>query len=357
MLRSARKETAIAPLRPSRSVLAGILGTVLVLVAAEVVVRLWLVSPSIAVPDKRYSWITPPYARIVHSAEGWSTTRTNSMGLLDDELRVPRTGVRAVLLGDSFTEALQVARRDNFGSVAERQMPGLEVVSVGYSGRSPVEYADWLEEYGPRLAPDIVIVQLNDGDLADLLMPAAQARLAAAAAPPSGPPPEGRLARLSRLVLRNSSLVTVAWRRMKQLATDERAQLARRLHGAGVSAAGPASTVLAVDPRLPSLMDMLHRRIAAHAPKLIYLYIPTIDYFGPRFSYGDPQAAAFYHAFAARNRVTLLDPFDRFRAEFARTGQPLHGFPNSVMGRGHINAVGHRVLGEQLARAIAEATR
>ena len=171
--------------------------------------RLWLVSPSIAVPDARYTWATLPHARMVNSAEGWSSTRTNSMGLLDDELRVPRARVRAVLLGDSFTEALQVARRDNFGSVAERRVRGLEVINVGYSGRSPVEYADWLEEYGPRLAPDLVIVQINDGDLGDLLLPAAQARLAAAVGPPSGPPPEGRLARLSRRVLRSSALATV----------------------------------------------------------------------------------------------------------------------------------------------------
>ena len=78
---------------------------------------------------------------------------------------MPRARVRAVLLGDSFIEALQVARRDNLGSIAERRMPGLEVVNVGYSGRSPVDYADWLEQYGSRFAPDVVIVALNDLDL------------------------------------------------------------------------------------------------------------------------------------------------------------------------------------------------
>jgi len=320
-------------------------------------VRLWLVSPSIAVPDMRYTYVLPPHARIVYSTEGWSVRHTSLMGLLDDELRVPRARVRAVLLGDSFAEALQVTQDADFGSVAEQRMPGLEVVNVGYSGRSPVEYADWLEEYGPRLAPDIVIVELNDSDLGDFFTPAAQARLAAAAAPPAGAPPEGRLARLSRRVLRNSSLVTVAWRRMKLLATDERAQLAKRFHGAGASAAGAAFAAPAADPRLPVLLDALHRRIAAHSPRLVYLYIPGVDYFGPRFDYGHPQIAAFYHAFAARNRVTLVDPLDEIRAEFARTGQPLHGFSNSVMGSGHMNAAGHRVVGERLARAIAEAMR
>jgi lysophospholipase L1-like esterase len=317
-------------------------------VAAEIVVRLWLASPSTALPDWRCGWALPPHARIVTSIEGWSSTRTNSMGLLDDELRVPRARIRAVLLGDSYTEALQVARRDNFGSVAERRVPGLEVVNIGYSGCSPADYADWLEECGPRLAPDIVVVQLNEGDIADLLLPAARARLAVIAAPPAGPPPAGWFARQSRRLLCSSSLVTAAWRRMKQLATDERAQLVKRFHGAGAPA---------MDPDLPALLDALHRRIAARAPRLVYLYVASVDYFAPRPGYADSSAAAFFHAFAARNRVTLVDPLDDICAEFARTGQPLHGFPNSVMGAGHLNGAGHRVVGERLAREIAKVMR
>jgi hypothetical protein len=82
-----------------------------------------------------------------------------------------------------------------------------------------------------------------------------------------------------------------------------------------------------------------------------------VDYFGPRPGYTDPQAAAFFHAFAARNHVTLVDPIEDFRAEFARTGQPLQGFPNSVLGVGHLNVEGHRVLGARLARAIAAELR
>jgi lysophospholipase L1-like esterase len=283
------------------------------------------------------------------------------MGLLDDELRVPRARVRAVLLGDSFTEALQVAQDADFESVAERRTPGLEIVSVGCSGRSPVEYADWLDEYGPRLAPDIVIVQLNDWDLADVVSDFSLARQAAVARGVAEPAVVaervGLLKRLWRQLLRNLALVTLARERIQLLFEGERTRLAKSFHGADVTAVASAPPTCVADPRLPALLDALHRRIAAHAPKLIYLYLPSVDYFGPRFDYGEPRVAAFYRAFAARNRVTLVDPIDEMRAEFARTGQPLHGFSNSVMGSGHLNAAGHRVVGERLARAIAEALR
>jgi lysophospholipase L1-like esterase len=338
------------------------LGTVLALVASEVVLRTWLVSPSISVADASFGWGFQPCARIVQSTEGWSRLRTNSMGLLDDELRVPRARVRAVLLGDSFTEALQVARRDNFDSVAERRMPGLEVVSVGYSGRSPVEYADWLEEYGPRLAPDVVVVQLNDWDLDELLLPAAQTRLAAAARRGGAPPApaghrESPRARFLRRILHSSSLANVAWRRVVLVTTALQTNPPRPFRQSRAPAANAAPVAGVADPRMPAIMDALHRRIAAHAPRLLYLYIPSLDYFGPRVGYGEPRVAAFYHAFAVRNDATLVDPLDAFRAEFARTGQPLHGFSNSVLGSGHINVSGHRVVGERLARAIAGALR
>jgi hypothetical protein len=338
----------MAPLKRTRSILTAIVSTVLFLAASEIVVRQWLVSPTATVPDARANWIYPPNVRVVQSTEGWCAMRTNSMGLLDDELRVPRAPVRALLLGDSYSAALQVTRRDNFQSVAERSMPGLEVINVSAGGGSPRQYADWLEEFGPRLAPDIVIVQLNDGDLTDLLTTTDSAGSAATE------PSTGVLARMHGFVRGRSALVAATMHRAQLLAAEWRAHPPRPFRRARTSIArGDPSE----DSRSPALMDAFHRRIAAQTPHLIYLYIPTVDYFGPRAEYGEPRVAAFYHAFGARNHVTLVDVFEPFCAEFARTGQPLHGFPNSTMGMGHINATGHRVVGEQLARAIAEVPR
>jgi hypothetical protein len=341
--------------------LVAILGTALVLVAVEVAARLWLASPFASMPDERYSWVIRPHARVVHSGEGWSVRHANSMGLLDDELRVPRARVRAILLGDSFSEALQVAQEANFQSVAERRVPGLEVINVGHSGRSPAEYADWLEEYGPGLAPDLVIVQVNDWDLADLLSPAALARQAAAAhgqPPPLTPvPPAGRLKRLLKGVQSSSALIVLTRMRMEQIAKGVCTRFEARLRGTRTLPPDTPTPTLVTDPRLPALMDALHRRLVARTPRIIYLYLPSIDYFGPRFEYSDPRVAAFYHEFAASHGATLVDPLDDFRAEFTRTGQPLHGFSNSVMGTGHMNAAGHRVVGELLARAIAKSMR
>jgi lysophospholipase L1-like esterase len=337
-------------------VLAAVLGVGLVLGAGEIVARRWLISPSVTVNSERYTWVYPAGVRVVQSVEGWSATRTNSIGLLDDELRVPRARVRALLLGDSYAAALQVARHDNFQSVAERWMPGLEVVNAGSVGKLPLDYANWLEDHGRRLAPDIVIVQVEDGDLTDLLLPSNLARLSGprlAGASPATSPPEARMGTLRR-VLRRSALATATWQRVRSISDDQQAHPTWPFRpGLATATPGDAFT----DPRLPAVLDSVHRRLAAHAPRLIYLYLPVLDYFAPRAEYSDGRGAAVWHAFAARNHVTLVDMLEPFRAEFERTGQPLHGFPNSVVGRGHINAAGHRVVGKRLARAITEAMR
>jgi len=328
-------------------------------VVAEFVVRTWLVSPSATVANVRYQWNYLPHARVVFSTEGWSASRTNSMGLLDDEPRVPRAPVRALLLGDSYAEALQVRRRDNFSSVAEERMPGLEVLNTGCSGRGPQDYADWLAEFGAALAPDVVVVCFNAGDLVSLEQMARSGRSLRPrpTGPSPPPPPEGPLARLAHRVLRSSGLITAARQRFKLVAQQILENPFTPFRPPRPSRAAAMSDDELSDPRLAAMLDSLHVRFAARAPRLVYLYLPVMDYFAPTPHRGDAAAARVMHDFAARHHATLVDMYEPMRAEFVRTGRPLHGFSNSVLGTGHMNAAGHRLTGERLAQVIAGAVR
>jgi lysophospholipase L1-like esterase len=40
-------------------------------------------------------------------------------------------------------------------------------------------------------------------------------------------------------------------------------------------------------------------------------------------------------------------------AAYARSGQPLTGFANSRLGEGHLNASGHAVVADAIARGLA----
>jgi lysophospholipase L1-like esterase len=336
--------------------LTALAGNAAVLLAGELVIRTWLESPSVAVPVARFEWAFPPHARLVSSSEGHSVRRTNSMGLLDDELREPRPACRVLLVGDSYAEALEVPKDSCFADVAERSLPGTEIVNAGLSGRSPLDYAEWIETQGAQLNPDVIVVEISDARLTWLLQPAALKRLASPPVPGVNEPApvESAPRRFMRQCMRRSALVTLAWRRLTLLAADQGAALSRRFNATRGRSAPTVSGV--DDPRLPAILDGLHTRIARHAPRVVYLYIPHLEYFAPGVPETNPEVARLLGDLCARRGAGFLDAADAMRAEFLRTGQPVHGFPNSVVGSGHINAAGHRVVGEALARVLAEGT-
>ena len=58
---------------------------------------------------------------------------------------------------------------------------------------------------------------------------------------------------------------------------------------------------------------------------------------------------------AERAGVPVVDAWAAFGADPLGDGRLVNGFPNAVLGRGHLNALGHARLAEVLARAVPEA--
>ena len=101
---------------------------------------------------------------------------TNALGLLrSTEVMDPKGAPieRILILGDSFTEALQVNYEESFSSRLEFLLNGnlpvkhkrLEVLNAGVRGYSPiVHYLNFKRSFLP-LSPDVVIVQLCPNDV------------------------------------------------------------------------------------------------------------------------------------------------------------------------------------------------
>jgi hypothetical protein len=72
---------------------------------------------------------------------------------------------RAVIIGDSFVEALQVDQSETAVAVAEsilsREHPGTEVVNLGIAGARPAVEVARLQSEGRRLTPDLALVMLS----------------------------------------------------------------------------------------------------------------------------------------------------------------------------------------------------
>jgi hypothetical protein len=130
----------------------------------------------------------PVYGRFqVPNFDGWirspefvSHMKTNSLGLRDDEIVMPKPPdtFRILVVGDSFVQASQVLVGEPFSDVLERSLNALpahagrpqryDVVNAGVGGWGPGEELLWLRNEGMKLQPDLVIVQLYLGnDISD----------------------------------------------------------------------------------------------------------------------------------------------------------------------------------------------
>ncbi|HKI84268.1 MAG TPA: SGNH/GDSL hydrolase family protein [Candidatus Krumholzibacteria bacterium] len=347
-----------------KQILASTGAVVLVLCAMEIVLRFFIASPSTTEPDPQFEYFQRPYSYQVFSSEGYSRARANRFGLNDDDPLPRKPPLRALLIGDSYTEAMQVYPSQNFGSVAQSLVKGLEVCNAGHSGWGPPDLIAFAELRGPQFHPDVVVIQLNDLDLQEFFKQG-NVHLKAEGdswkmVVPTLVADTSTSHQLLRSALQHSALLTLMGRRGEALIHEEKARLSRHFLTRPASASNgpegdPSEDPDAVDStgvpyRAVDMLCYLHEELSAHYPDPIYVYIPHISYLDGTDDM--PRRRAIYHEFAARCGATLIDPTDALLAEFRLHGQPCHGFQNSKMGKGHLNPRGHRVVGKLLAAEL-----
>jgi len=334
-----------------RRLLPAVVVLLLVLLAGEWATRRWLQTPRSARIDPRFGWVQGPGARYVQSAEGWGEYRADADGFLDRPLPPPGQGVRAVLLGDSFGQGLQVLDRERFSETAELLMPGLHILNTAAAGRSVFHHALLARRLQDAFAPDLVLVQLDDNKLTDIERPedsaGAFAEFRAAAA--VNRPARVRVG-LASTMLRRSALLSYLRTRVEKLTRQEQQRLTLKLTNRKPDLRDLVA--LPATPRAKSLIDSLVAEIQTVNPRVVLIYVPNVDYFvsPPRVSY--PERRAWFHELAAQRGLPLVDPSDAFLQSYRATGEPLHGFSNAQPGVGHVNARGHALIANELVTVL-----
>jgi hypothetical protein len=106
----------------------------------------------------------------VWGVEGYGVTHYLSNG----EISTPyQSEISVVVLGDSFTEALQVSNNQKFVSVAETILHDrgvkMDLHNLGASGRSVADYVYMAPFIRTMYSPDFVVVQLSEADFTESL--------------------------------------------------------------------------------------------------------------------------------------------------------------------------------------------
>lgn len=380
--------------RPSVAALAG-LGLLAGLVLAEGLLRLadvsfprfWRSDPVLGIalrPDRR-GWFVD---------EGRAFVTTNSLGFRDAERprAKPPGAFRVLVLGDSFTEAVQVPAEKTFEKVAERSLascPALkgrpvEVMNWGVRGYGTVEELELLRLLGHDQTPDaVVLADYPETDLLDNVRawesrrhpsmieekdgrleytPATEARrqevLAAADGDRDDPFPTN---------LRLYQVVEAAYTHWRHRAFW-RQGLHNDVESADYPAAGayraPADAAWRRAWELQErLLDLFRRETAARGERAAVMVVSSPAQVFPEASQRERYARLWraedmlypgkrLAAAARRLGLGFVDTVPALDAEVRRTGRPVHGFANTRPGYGHWNEEGHAVVGRVLADGL-----
>ena len=151
-------------------VTAAIIACLLCLEVAIRVYSAWL-SPRMMVLDDRLGWKHAGHVRKAFANEDGDKfiVDQNRYGHRGREYNLQRTTgkYRVLILGDSFTEGVQVSQEDLFSARLERMNQQIEVLNAGVGGYGTVqEYLYYVSE-GVRFRPNLLLLMFVPNDLSD----------------------------------------------------------------------------------------------------------------------------------------------------------------------------------------------
>ncbi len=347
-------------------------------------------------PDARLGWALRPGAAALYTAEGRAYVRINANGQRDVEhaLDKPDGVYRIAVIGDSYSEAMQVERDQAFWALLLARLSAcgfakgrtIEALNFGVAGYGTAQEYIVLQTEAMRYQPDLVLLQFTTGnDVRNnsfALEPekdqpfyhlAADGRLHIDASFASEPKFRGRTSFLSETVRK----LTDKSRVFQLVRVAKESSFFRTAQAAGGVEQGLESAVLA--PPRDRLWDEAWRVTEG-------LVAMTADYAkrnGARFALVSvPYAIQALPDRAQRERLQaklgvkdLLYPDRRLAALAEKEGfdavplaegmlraaqekdAPLYGFPNTQLGFGHWNATGHRVAAELIAQSLCSSRR
>jgi hypothetical protein len=326
--------------------------------ALETFTRFLLVSPSNVGPDSMLGSTFDPNTtvRIETADAGFKTISVNELGLNDDQVLAKRGRKRILVLGDSYVQAFQVRRAENFVGLMNHDRPQFQFINAGKAGLDPTSEYLMFEKLLPVLKPDGAIIVVNTGDEADLLSDGVKVQRAGHAI-------VGYTARsLSiggadwrlRRAIGRSALVTYISRRYQAPFAAEAAQWKSWFARMTGHAPAPDPNSYAQSDFEP-LLSLVFGRIDANCPLLV-VGVPDVD-FAPGGKTSTPDGHAFELAVARAAKVagaSYLDAGPVLAEAYARNGEQLpRGFDFTAPGIGHLNRIGHRALADALESRLS----
>lgn len=334
---------------------------IVLLVFSEILIRLYFLSPSRQIFDAELGWQYMPGTTIIHSKEGYARHQLNELGLNDSSIEGKVNERKVIVLGDSYTEALEVDRSENFVSQLDERFGNIDFINAGRGAYSPAHQLIVLSRLLETFKADQVLLVLSFGDSTDIIKTPKILQLDGAGNILSmRPESEKRFAAKDRfkVVLHNSALMTYL---MRRYATDLRLLLKyidepRLIFSDNKQVSSPVDKELLFRQKL-ALFTYVFDEINKRAPLQI-VYVPHIVYLADGQAGVSPYSAGEIDVIsaAARQSGVAFNSLDKvFIDDYKYTGEPAFGFHNTrIGGEGHLNSYGHVIAAQLIAQFVKQ---
>jgi hypothetical protein len=354
------------------------------------------------VADRELGWALRPHAAGWQTVEGRQFVTTNAEGYRDRErsVRKPEGVYRIAVLGNSWTEAMQVPLDKTYPSLLEQLLPKedlphgarkLEVLNFAVSGYSTGQQLLQLRSRVWKHEPDLVLLALYTArDVANNVR-----ALNNAATPEQSPyfllsaagleldtsyrrvVPAGRVHHIAEELRFRAEDYCRACQFVNKLLRDAKVRIARARQDTRARRPGmrdlenivyaPPSSAEAREAWdvTEALLREMDKDVRSHGARFWIVTLANraqvelddgkrsrilAETGAADFDYADRRLRDFGRA-AGIPVTSLAEPL---RAAAVRTGKYLNGFPNTAAGEGHWNELGHRFAAEVLAREFGD---
>ncbi len=321
------------------------------IIFAELLVRYTITSAATSISDSEIGWIYKPHSTIFHTKEGWASNTTNSLGFNDDEIINTKTHEAILFLGDSFTEALQVDRTNNFTSLIEKQRPCINSMNASRSGLSPIQYPVILNRFLDKTEISKTIMVLSFGDMNDINKDKSIIIRDSAHSPITKiilkKKKLGWVRKKTDIILSHSALATFFKNRIKAVLAN------KNIRNNNIELDKPFKPLKNRD-HIREVLVYVFNEINDRIP-LSIVYIPMLKYLPDGQTEQTNQSILFAKLIkdvASKNKIPFLSGLEFMVNSYQTNKNPPVGFANYRILKGHLNKSGHQSIARTILKLV-----
>lgn len=310
-----------------------VIGVLVALLAFEVMIR--QLAFGYQTVDPKLGWVWRDMTVVNRLNEGYGVSHWSTDGARV-HVPVPESAPHVLVLGDSFTEALQVDDDEVFSGV----LRGVDAINAGQSARSIADYVALAPELRARFRPRWTVVEAGPADFAGDAFDDSKTHFTPGLDVVVVPPRFGTISAMLMSARHRSAILDYGFARWHAYRTASKMPPLFRAADSESPPERKAETPIAQWP----VGDEMRLLGDAFDGRVTFLFVPQFD--GPP---GDVETSWDAACRSARlSCVNLRASFEDFR----RRGDAPFGFPNSRFGEGHLNAGGHAAAASLLQAEI-----